>query len=98
MSVGVLMALDAKSYEILSRIIPPGGSGARCDELEDPRYTRTIGNASRLALRLHGRAGDKLQDQASSVAVWHGSRSKCDLNVFKKLLPLRHRKTNDQTS
>jgi len=39
---------------------------AECDELEDRRCTRTIGSASRLALRLPGRAGDKLQGQAST--------------------------------
>jgi hypothetical protein len=75
----------------------PSGSGARCDELGDPRCTRTIGNASRLSLRLHDRAGDKLQRQASIVVVWHASPSKRHLDVFKQLLPLELRKANYQT-
>ena len=75
----------------------PVGCAAECDELEDPRCTRTIGNASRLALRLHGRAGDKLQGQASIVVVWHASPSKRHLDVFKQLLPLGLRKANYQS-
>src|SRR6266403_5607851 len=75
----------------------PSGSGARCDELEDPRCTRTIGNASRLALRLHGRAGDTLQGQASIVVVWHASPSNRQLDVFKQLLPLGLWKANYQS-
>src|SRR6266404_8227149 len=62
----------------------PSGSGARCDELEDPRCTRTIGNASHLGPGLPGRVGDKLQAQASIVVVWHASPSKCHLDVFKQ--------------
>ena len=37
-----------------------------------------------------------LQGQVLIVASWHGSRSKCHLDIFKKLLPLRLRKTNYQ--
>ncbi len=98
MSVSVLVALDAKSYQILGRVIAQVGSAAECDGLEDPRCARTIGNASHLAPGLRGRAGDKLQGQASSVAAWRGSQSKRHLDVFKELLPLRLRKTNDQPS
>jgi len=71
------------------------GSAAECGGLEDSPFARTIGNASHLALALPGRAGDKLQDQASTVAAWSGSPSKRDLDFFKELLPLRFRKTND---
>ena len=39
----------------------PVGCAAECDGLEDPRCTRTIGSASRLAPALPRRAGDKLQ-------------------------------------
>jgi len=67
--VSVLVALDAKSDEILSRIIAQSAALLNVMKLEDPRCTRTIGNASRLALRLHGRAGDKLQGQALIVVV-----------------------------
>ena len=74
----------------------PVGFAAECDGLEDPRCTRTIGNASRLAPGLRGRAGDKLQGQASSVDVWHGSQSKRHLDIFQELPPLWHRKTEYQ--
>ena len=75
----------------------PVGSATECDGFEDPRFTRTIGNASRLALRLHGRVGDKLQDQALIVVVWHASPSKRHLDVFKQLLPLGLWKANYQS-
>ena len=45
---------------------------AECDGLEDLPCARTIGNANRLSLGLHGRVDDKLQDQASSGAAWRG--------------------------
>src|SRR5258705_13617899 len=51
----------------------PVGFAAECDAPEVLGCVHTIGNASRLALRLHGRADDKLQDQASSGVVWHVS-------------------------
>jgi hypothetical protein len=72
------------------------GSAAERDGLEDLPFARTIGNASHLAPGLRGRAGDKLRDQASSVAVWHGSLSKRHLDILKKLPNLRLWKTNDQ--
>jgi hypothetical protein len=68
------------------------------DEFEDPPGARTVGNASRLGLRLHGGAGGNPQGQVSSEAVGHGSQSKCDLHLFKHLLQLQYRKTNDQSS
>jgi hypothetical protein len=71
---------------------------AEGDELEDPPFARSVGNASRLALGLPGRAGGKLAVPAGGVAVWRGLRSKRYLNGFNKLLPLRHRKTQDQPS
>ena len=76
----------------------PVGFAAEYDGLEDPPCARTIGNASRLALGLHGRAGDKLQDPASSVAVWPASQSKRHLDIFKELLSLRLWKTKHQPS
>jgi len=74
----------------------PSGSATECDGLEDSPFARTIGNAIHLASRLHGKARDKLQDQAAIVAVSNGSPSKRHLHVFKELLPLRLRKTDDQ--
>jgi len=74
----------------------PVGSATEYDGLEDSPYARTVGNASRLAPELRGIAGDKLPDQASTVASLCGSLSKRDLYFFKELLPLRLRKTNDQ--
>ena len=76
----------------------PVGSATECGELEDPPYARTIGNAIHLAVELHGRAGDTLQDPAANEAAWFGSPSKCDLNFFKELFPLRLRKANDEPS
>ncbi len=58
------------------------------DELEDLPVARSLGNASRLVLALHGRAGGKLAVPAGSVAVWRELQSKRYLNFLKKLLPL----------
>jgi hypothetical protein len=69
---------------------------AECDGLEDLPFARTIDIANRLAPKLPGKARDKLQDQAPSVFVSRGSLSNRHLHFFKKLLPLRLRKTNDQ--
>ena len=52
-----------------------GGSAAECDGLEDLPCARTIGIASHLAPELHGRADDKSQGQAATVAAWLGSQS-----------------------
>ena len=98
MSVGALVALDAKSYEILSRVITQTAPRLNVMDLKISPFARTIGNASRLARGLPGRAGDKLQGQVSSVAALRGSLSKRHLYFFKELLPLRLRKTNDQPS
>ena len=87
---------DDSQYKELSNWIQChrlAGCAAECDGLEDPQYTRTIGNASRLASGLPGRVGGKLQDQASSGAACRGLYSKGHPRVFKKLLPLRLRKT-----
>jgi hypothetical protein len=88
---------DGTTHKGLSDSQPchrPVGSVAECDELEDFPLARTIGIASRLVPKLHGKARDKLQDQASTVAVSRGSLSNRHLHFFKKLLPLRLRKTN----
>jgi hypothetical protein len=76
----------------------PTGSGAGCDGLEDSPCVRTTDNASHLVPELRDRAGDKPQDQASSVDVWYESQSKRHLHFFKELLPLRLRKANDQSN
>ena len=93
-----LVTRDAKSDQILGRVITQSTPRLNVMDLKIPRSSRTIGNASRLAPGLHGRAGDRLQDQASSVAVWIGSQSKDDLNVLEELLPLRLRKAEYQPS
>ena len=74
------------------------GCAAECDGLEDPQCAHTAGIASRLSPKLHSKAGDKLQDQASSGVALLGSHSKGHLHFFKELLSLRLRKTNDQPS
>jgi hypothetical protein len=74
----------------------PVGFVAECGGPEDPPCARTNGNASRLALKLHGRAADKLHGQGASEIALLGSPSKHNLDFFKKLLPLRLRKTNGQ--
>ena len=71
---------------------------AECDGLEDLPSDHTIGIASRLAPKPHGKARDTLQDQAASEAALLGSPSKRDLHFFKELLSLRLRKANDQSS
>ncbi len=75
---------------------PPDGCAVECGELEDPRSSRTIGNASRPSPGLYGRVGDRLQDQASIVAVWIEISSMGYLNTLKELLPLQDRKAEDQ--
>jgi hypothetical protein len=77
---------------------PRACSAAECDGLEEPRSSRTIGSASCLAPRLYGRADDRLQDQASSGAVWIEFQSTDYLNAFQKLFALRHRKAEYQPS
>ena len=62
---------------------------AECDGLEDPPSAHTTGIASRLAPALRDRVGDKLQGQALSVVVWHGSQSNRHLDIFKELESLR---------
>ena len=74
----------------------PVGFAAEYDGLEDFPWTHTIDNAIHLAAGLRGRARDKLQGQAATVAARLGSLSKYHLYFFKKLLPLQLRKTNDQ--
>ena len=76
----------------------PVGFAAEYDGLEDVPSARTIDNASRLAPTLHGKAGDTLQDRASSGVSWPASQSKRHLHFFKELLPLRLRKTKHQPS
>ncbi len=62
------MAVRAESDQILGSVITQ--SAPRLNGgLEDLPLARTIGNASRLAPGLHGRVGDRLQDQASSVVA-----------------------------
>ena len=74
----------------------PVGFAAEYDGLGGSPFARTIGNASHLAPGLHGKVGDRLQGQASSVIALLGSLSKRDLYFFKELLSLRLWKTNDQ--
>ena len=92
------MARHTKGYQILGRVIAQAAPCLNVMNLKIFHPPTPIDNASRLAPGLHGTAGDKLQDQASSGAAWLGSRSKRHLNFFKELLPLRLRKTNDQPS
>ena len=74
----------------------PVGSAAECGGPEDPPFARTIFIASNLAPGFPGRAGDKLQYQASSVAALRGFPSKRHLDFFKELIPLWLRETNGQ--
>ena len=97
LSVGALF--DDSQYKELSNWIRyhcPADFAAECDGLEDLPSARTLGNATHLAPGFRGRAGDKLQGQASNVAALLGSLSKRDLHFFKELLSLRLWKTNDQ--
>ncbi len=76
----------------------PDGCAALCDELGDPPFAHTIGNAIHLAPKLHGRAVYKPQAQASSGAAWHGSQSKRRLDVLEELPYLWFWKAEDQPS
>jgi hypothetical protein len=76
---------------------PLSGFATECDGLGDSPFVRTIGNASHLAPRLHGRVVDKSQAQASIAVALCGSVSKRPLRLFKKSFALRLRQTNDQT-
>jgi hypothetical protein len=53
----------------------PVGSATECDGLEDHPFPRKIDKAIHLAPRLPGRAGDKLQGQASPGDLCAHSRS-----------------------
>ena len=92
MSVGALVAIGTKSYQILDCVIAQSGSAAECDGPEDLPFARTVGNATHLAPELSGKVGDKPLAQASSVVVLRGSQSQRHVMVFKKLLPLQLRK------
>lgn len=72
---------------------PLSGSAIECDGLEDLPSAHTIGSASSLAPELRGRVGDKLRDEASSVAVWCVLESKRRLDGFKELPDQRLGKT-----
>ena len=93
MSVGVLMALDAKSYEILSRII------AQSTPLPNVMDLKTLHAPARLAtpaISLQDITAEltisfRIKSQAGPLA-----QSKCDLHFIKELLPLRLCKTNNQ--
>jgi len=61
----------------------PVSFATECDGLEVLPCVHRIGNASRLAPGFHGRAGDRLQHQASSEAVSCVSESNYPLNIFK---------------
>jgi hypothetical protein len=74
----------------------PVGFGPECDGLEDFSSAHIAGNASRLAPTLHGKAGDKIPDQALGGVDLLGSLSKRHLHFVKKVFPLRLRKTDDQ--
>ena len=66
-----------------------GGCAAECGGLGDFPSARTIGIASHLSPKLHGKAGGTLQDQAASGAYSRRSLSKRHLDVFNKLPSLR---------
>jgi hypothetical protein len=82
------VATDAKSYEILSRIITQAAP-REGDGLEGLPCIRKIGNARRPAPGLCGRVGGKAQAGASNVAVLIEFESRDYLNAFEELLALR---------
>jgi hypothetical protein len=74
------------------------GLAIECDGLEECPFVHTIGSASRLSPGLHGKARDKLQGQALSVAAWFAFELKRHLDVFNELPYLRFWKTEYQPS
>ena len=76
---------DSENKELLDfqPCHPRACSAAECDGLEEHRSSRTIGSASRLSSELDGRVDDRLQDQASSVAVWIEFHSTDYLNALE---------------
>ena len=76
----------------------PVGFATEYDEPEDYPFGRTIDNASHLAPGLRGKAGDKLRGQVLIAAASRGHQSKRHLDIFKKLPPLLHRKTEYKPS
>jgi len=90
------MAADAKSYEILSRVIARVASALNMMYLKAFHAPAAFGNASCLDQELHGRVDDSFRGPASNVAVWIQFESSGHLNAFEEFLPLRHRKTEYQ--
>ncbi len=76
----------------------PIGPAAEYDEPEDPLCTHKIGNANHLAPGFPGKARDRLQGQASTVAAWCALESKRHLHAFKELPYLWLGKTEYQSS
>jgi hypothetical protein len=91
---------DSQNKELSNwnRCHRPAGSATERDELEDLPCSRTVGTAIHFAPGFRGKADNKLQIQALSGAASLGSQSKRHPYFFKKLLPLRLRKPNDQPS
>jgi hypothetical protein len=95
------VAFDDTRNKELSDSLPrnrPGSSVSECDGLEDLPRARRIGNASRRARELYGRADDKLEARASDVAVWIELQSRDSLYALEQLFPLQHRKAAYQPS
>ena len=95
--MGFLMARFAEGDQILGSVIAQSAARLNVMDLKTLCSPATIGNASHLAPGPRGRAGDRLQVQASIVVVWNASRSKRHLHVFKQLFPLGLRKTYYQS-
>ena len=98
MSVSVLVALDAKSYEILSRVITQ--TAPRLNVM-DLKIFHPSARLTSPAVSLQNFAAEQtieLLDQASSGVALDGFLSKRHLHFFKELFLLRLRKTNDQPS
>jgi len=69
-------------------------AGAECDELEDPRWIHTIGNASRLASKTSRQSFAIASGSRINRGCLAASRQSVTWTSFKQLLPLGLRKAN----
>jgi len=69
-----------RSQPIIGQAAP--GSSDELEDLDAPHDWQR----SRLSLRLHGRVGDKLEDQGSIVVVWDASSQSVTARLKELLL------------
>ena len=96
MSVSVLVALDAKSYEILSRVIAQSAPRLNVMDLKIFHPPARLATPAISLQNFTAELAISFRIKPQAWPLCDGSLSKRHLHFFKELLPLRLRKTNDQ--